>query len=39
MTPEQAGQFAELGVDRLVPVGADHPERTIESAVAALAAL
>jgi probable F420-dependent oxidoreductase len=39
MTAELAGQFAELGVDRLVPVGADSPERTIEAAVAALDAL
>jgi probable F420-dependent oxidoreductase len=39
MTPELAGQFAELGVDRLVPLGADSPERAIEAAVAALDAL
>ncbi|HZM40341.1 MAG TPA: LLM class F420-dependent oxidoreductase [Acidimicrobiales bacterium] len=39
MTPELAGQFAELGVDRLVPLGADSPERTIEASVAALDAL
>ncbi|HEY7072105.1 MAG TPA: LLM class F420-dependent oxidoreductase [Acidimicrobiales bacterium] len=36
MTPELAGRFAELGVDRLVPVGADNPERVIEAGVAAL---
>ena len=39
MTPELAGHFAELGVDRLVPLGADSPERTIEASVAALDAL
>jgi len=39
MTPELAGRFAELGVDRLVPLGADSPERAIEAAVAALDAL
>ncbi len=36
MTPALAGQFAELGIDRLVPLGADSPERAIEAAVAAL---
>ena len=42
MTPELAGRFAELGVDRLVPLAspsADSPERTIEAAVAAVDAL
>jgi probable F420-dependent oxidoreductase len=39
MTPELAGRFAELGVDRLIPLGADSPERAIEAAVAALDAL
>jgi probable F420-dependent oxidoreductase len=36
MTPALAGQVAELGIDRLVPLGADSPERAIEAAVAAL---
>jgi probable F420-dependent oxidoreductase len=36
MTPELAGRFAELGVDRLVPVGGDSPERVIEAGDAAL---
>ena len=39
LTPELAARFADLGVDRLVPLAsptADSPERTIESAVAAL---
>jgi hypothetical protein len=39
MTPELAGRFAELGVDRLVPVGADTPERVIEAGIAALEGL
>ena len=42
MTPELAGRFAELGVDRLVALAspsADSPERTIEAAAAAVDAL
>jgi probable F420-dependent oxidoreductase len=42
LTPELAARFADLGVDRLVPLAsptADSPERTIESSVAALDAL
>jgi probable F420-dependent oxidoreductase len=39
MTPALAGEFAALGVDRLVPLGADNPEGAIEAAVAALDAL